>query len=111
MYLPESVGHLVFLQTMKLDGCSNLIRLPLHLGKLAQLRHLEFDILGRLNSMPVKIGNLTSLQTLRAFIVGREDGCRIEELKNLNNLNGSFCISGLENVLNCHEAKEAAMKK
>ncbi|MCD7448747.1 hypothetical protein HAX54_045688 [Datura stramonium] len=83
-YLPESIDNLDNLRTLKL-GCLKLVRLPLHMG------------------------NLTSLQTLRAFVVGRDDGCRIEELKNLNNISGSFCISKLENVLTSHEAKEAAM--
>ncbi|XP_016505064.2 putative disease resistance protein RGA3 [Nicotiana tabacum] len=104
--LPESIVRLQNLQTLKLDGCANLVGLPLKISKLANLRHLEFDLRG---PMPVKMGNLTNLQTLRAFPVGTEDGCHIVELKHLVNLRESFCISRLENVLSSHEAKEAAM--
>ncbi|KAK4404701.1 hypothetical protein Sango_0838700 [Sesamum angolense] len=59
--------------------------------------------------MPTGMGNLSKLQTLKAFIVGKNDGCGIGELKNMNDITGSFCISRLENVTNAEEAKQAAL--
>ncbi|PIN12290.1 hypothetical protein CDL12_15099 [Handroanthus impetiginosus] len=55
------------------------------------------------------MGKLTKLQTLQAFVVGKNEGCGIRELKNMNNITGSFCISRLENVASAEEAQEAAL--
>ena len=107
--LPESTSSLYNLQTLKLRGCKCLVALPNGMKKLTNLRHLDVDIVGQLTSMPPRMGNLINLQTLSAFLVGRHDGCRIGELKNLNNLSGEFCISRLESVLNLEEAMEAAL--
>ncbi|XP_074320610.1 uncharacterized protein LOC141657323 isoform X2 [Silene latifolia] len=96
--LPETIDRLVKLQTLKLKGCNKLYTLPKGMKKLICLRHLYFDVLGQLSFMPRGIGALTELRTLSAFIVDAEQGCNIRELRNLNNLSGSCCISGLENV-------------
>ncbi|KAE8706201.1 hypothetical protein F3Y22_tig00110403pilonHSYRG00188 [Hibiscus syriacus] len=48
--------------------------------------------------MYLGIGNLTNLQRLSDFVIGDGDGHRIGELKNLSNLRGDICLSGLENV-------------
>lgn len=77
--------------------------------KLTKLRHLDFDIVQQLRTMPSGMGSLKNLQTLRAFLVGKDDGCRISELKNIDNMAGPFCISGLENVQDAAEAKKAAL--
>lgn len=107
--LPESLDRLYCLQTLNLKACLGLFALPRGLGRLVNLRHLDLDIIGQLKSMPRGMGNLIKLQTLRAFIVGKNDGCSIGELKNMNEITGSFCISRLENVSNAEEAKEAAL--
>ncbi|XP_028076662.1 uncharacterized protein LOC114278743 isoform X2 [Camellia sinensis] len=107
--LPEVVDCLLNLQTLRLRGCLDLVGLPKNISKLVNLRHLDLDIARQLKSMPTGLGNLTNLQTLSTFLVGREDGCRIGELKNMNNLSGSLCIWRLENVLNKEEAKLAAL--
>lgn len=52
---------------------------------------------------------LTELQTLQGFIVGKDDGRGIRELKNMNEISGSFCITWLENVSSAEEAKEASL--
>ncbi|KAL0359674.1 UNVERIFIED_CONTAM: Mitogen-activated protein kinase kinase [Sesamum angustifolium] len=107
--LPESTDRLLFLQTLKLRGCLGLFALPRGLRRLVNLRHLDLDIISQLKSMPTGMGNLSKLQTLKAFIVGKNDGCGIGELKNMNAITGSFCISRLENVTNAEEAKQAVL--
>lgn len=107
--LPETIVSLTNLQTLKLRGCSNFLSLPKGMRNLVNLHHLDLDILRQLRSMPHGMGDLTSLQTLSAFLVGVEDECSIRQLKNMNFLSGSFCISRLENVLTEEEAREACL--
>ncbi|XP_061988883.1 putative disease resistance RPP13-like protein 1 [Rosa rugosa] len=107
--LPESIDSLHHVQTIKLRGCAHFLQLPKGTKKLVNLRHIDLDIIRQLRAMPPYIGNLTNLQTLSAFLVGREEGCRIGELKNLNNLRGVLRISRLENVSDKEEAEEAAL--
>ncbi|KAL2895751.1 hypothetical protein RDABS01_000749 [Bienertia sinuspersici] len=106
--IPESIGHLGELQTLRLKKCECLDMLPYGIKQLTRLRHLYFDVLGQLTYLPEGIGSLTELRTLSAFIVSEEDGCSLRDLKNLNNLSGRFCISGLENA-SSEDAKAAAM--
>ncbi|KAM5575311.1 disease resistance protein RPM1-like [Rosa sericea] len=107
--LPESVDSLHTLQTVRLRGCVHFLQLPKGMKKLINLRHIDLDIIRQLRSMPPHLGSLTNLQTLSAFLVGRDDGCRIGELKNLNDLRGVLRISRLENVSCQEEAKAAAL--
>ncbi|KAF3457763.1 hypothetical protein FNV43_RR02422 [Rhamnella rubrinervis] len=107
--LPESIDCLHNLQTLKLKGCLNLVGLPKGMKKLTKLRHLELDILRQLVSMPSNIGNLTNLRTLSAFLVGKDDGFRFGELKYLNGLGGTLCISRLENINSKEEAENGAL--
>ncbi|KAL3533401.1 hypothetical protein ACH5RR_006922 [Cinchona calisaya] len=107
-HLPESIGSLRRLETIKLKGCLELHHL--NTTKLIFLRHLDLDIVGQLNQMPTGMGSLRSLRTLKAFLIGTEDGCRVQELLYLNELSGSFCISGLENISNSVEAQEAKLQ-
>ncbi|KAM5549454.1 hypothetical protein ABKV19_000734 [Rosa sericea] len=106
-WLPESIGGLNILQTLKLRGCIHLSDLPRSMHRLTTLRHLDFDIIGQLDFMPAHLRNLTDLQTLSAFLVDQEDGRRIGELKNLNDLGGALRILRLENVLSKADAEEA----
>lgn len=107
--LPESIDSLHHLQTIKLRGCVHFLQLPKGMKKLINLRHIDLDIIRQLRAMPPYLGNLTNLQSLSAFLVGREEGYRIGELKNLNDLRGVLRISRLENVSNKDEAEEAAL--
>uniref|UniRef100_A0A803LT75 Uncharacterized protein n=1 Tax=Chenopodium quinoa TaxID=63459 RepID=A0A803LT75_CHEQI len=106
--LPESIDQLHQLQTLKLEGCRHLYILPDGMKELIGLRCLDFDVLGQLTCMPKGMGALTELRILSAFIVDSGEGCSIRELQHMNNLKGSFCISGLENVTQ-REAKEATL--
>lgn len=109
--LPESVTNLYGLETLKLKNCFNLLQLPKYMRNLSNLRHLELDIKHQLSYMPLEFGKLTNLQTLSAFIVGKEPGQLIEELKNMNSLHGSICITNLENVVSVNEAEFANLDK
>ncbi|XP_027173381.1 uncharacterized protein LOC113773058 [Coffea eugenioides] len=107
--LPRSIETLYSLQTLKLRDCFALCSLPPGMRNLTSLRHLDFDIVRQLNFIPKGMGSLTNLQTLKAFLVGREEGCSVAELKDLDNITGTFCIARLENVANVVEAKKAAL--
>ncbi|KAL7203491.1 hypothetical protein ACSBR2_016723 [Camellia fascicularis] len=105
--LPESVGSLYNLQTLMLRECRKLKKLPTDLGNLIDLRHLDTTDAHSLEEMSLGIGKLASLQTLSNFIVTKKNGLRIKELGNLIYLRGKLCLSGLQNVVNPLDAREA----
>ncbi|RWR79767.1 putative disease resistance protein RGA1 [Cinnamomum micranthum f. kanehirae] len=106
--LPKSTSRLYNLRTLILVGCSQLVELPSDLCNLVNLRHLS--LFACPVSIPPRIGRLTSLQKLKEFKVGKEIGYGISELKDMIHLQGSLCISELENVVNVEEAIEAELK-
>ncbi|PIN21128.1 Apoptotic ATPase [Handroanthus impetiginosus] len=106
--LPNSIHCLSNLQTLKLDGCSQLIRLPECMSELINLQHLVLDDV-QLQSLPKGIGKLSKLRTLGSFYVGDGDGNHIGELKNMNNLKGSFQILNLEYVTTKEAGAEACL--
>ncbi|KAK0573449.1 hypothetical protein LWI29_008168 [Acer saccharum] len=57
--------------------------------------------------MPSRIGRLTCLRTLPVYVVGKDDGFMLKELRNLTHLRDSLHISGLENVNDVEDAKDA----
>jgi len=104
--LPESLCNLYNLQTLRLDLCKNLTKLPSATQNLANLRHLE--IFGTpLKEMPKRMGKLNQLQRLDFYIVGKDKENGIKELGGLPNLHGSFSIMKLENITKGEEALEA----
>ncbi|XP_042030620.1 disease resistance protein RGA2-like isoform X2 [Salvia splendens] len=102
-YLPEWIGELFHLQTLR--AChSKLKKLPSTLKNLRNLRHLYIT---KGVELFAEIGRLTSLRTLQFFRVGDKNGYKIEELGSLNCLKGKLQIDNLERVRNKEEAEKA----
>ncbi|KAG4150028.1 hypothetical protein ERO13_D05G370200v2 [Gossypium hirsutum] len=108
--LPDSLCSLYFLETLILRGCSYLKNLPSKIGNLVNLHFLDIRGANSIERMPSGFDQLTQLQTLSNFVIGKGDGRLISELKNLSNLRGNFCLSGLENV-NGEDAREAKLNE
>uniref|UniRef100_A0A0R0EV89 Uncharacterized protein n=1 Tax=Glycine max TaxID=3847 RepID=A0A0R0EV89_SOYBN len=93
--LPESLGKLWNLQTLKLDYCESLQKLlqklPNSLVRLKALQQLSLNKCFSLSSLPPQMGKLTSLRSLTMYIVGKERGFLLEELGPLK-LKGDFHI-------------------
>ncbi|KAL4279652.1 hypothetical protein GQ457_03G003650 [Hibiscus cannabinus] len=104
--LPESISSLHNLQTLNLQWCNSLEMLPKGLKNLKNLKYLNLRGCHGLISMPVGLGQLTCLRTLSKFVVGKDRGGGIDELKELA-LEGELSITGLCNVKNSTEAKNA----
>ncbi|KHG15016.1 Putative disease resistance RGA3 [Gossypium arboreum] len=108
--LPESTGSLHNLQTLSLINCWRLKKLPEGTKNLKNLRYFDIRRCYALTSTPVALGQLSFLRKLSMFIVGKEDGCGIDELKELA-LEGELSIKGLHNVKSSMEAKNANLIK
>ena len=112
--LPESMCNLCYLQTLNVSYCYILERLPQGMGKLVNLRHLILDRTDFMKMFPKGFGRLKSLRTLSKFIVSGNDestGCKLEELKNMNHLEGGLEIKGLGNVIDVLQAEKALLEK
>ncbi|KAJ7950979.1 Disease resistance protein [Quillaja saponaria] len=110
--LPESLCNLYNLQTLKVDGCRQLRKLPQGIGRLISLRHLYYQNSGILD-LPKGIGQLHSLRTLQDFFVRDSndcENCSIAHLNKLNHLRGELSINGLGNVSHVIEAEKAELK-
>lgn len=110
--LPDSVASLRNLQTLNLGDCYFLHALPQETSNLTDLRHLSLRLThprrSSLASMPPNIGKLTRLQTLSRFIVGeRSQGRGIDQLQHLQDIDGEFWLSKLENVEDADDARNA----
>ncbi|XP_058108902.1 disease resistance protein RGA2-like [Magnolia sinica] len=100
----------VNLQTLILNACEWLRKLPREMRKMISLRHLELERTNNLSYLP----RLSTLQTLTKFIVGGNhgvDGWDLGELKHLKLLQGSLDITHLQNVSSEDEAREAELYK
>ncbi|XP_038979616.1 putative disease resistance protein RGA3 isoform X2 [Phoenix dactylifera] len=103
--LPKSICLLYHLQTLVLH-CRNLAELPDGLGNLTNLHHLQ--IVNRvILYLPAGIEKLTNLQSLLGCY--KVQGGIGEVLKDLVNLR-TLIISGLRNVVNIEDARDADLK-
>ncbi|KAL5999547.1 hypothetical protein ACLOJK_037832, partial [Asimina triloba] len=108
--LPESVRHLDNLRTLNLSYCYELKKLPSGMGGMVGLRYLEIEGTRSLEYLPKGMGRMTGLKSLNKFIVGGEGGCEINELRQLNCLQGSLEIKHLERVSSREEAATAELR-
>ncbi|PIN07728.1 Apoptotic ATPase [Handroanthus impetiginosus] len=104
--LPQAFTTLSNLLTLKLNNCIYLAELP-SMKSLTKLRHLDISGSKNIKVMPPGIGGLTDLRMLSNFIIGGVNGSPIQELKDLVHLSGKLSISGLQNVVDPDDAKEA----
>ncbi|KAL4614023.1 hypothetical protein ACB092_07G025400 [Castanea dentata] len=104
--LPESTTCLLNLQTLKLDDCGFLRKLPKGMKHMKSLMYLGIDGCDSLTRLPEGMGQLSCLQYLSFFIVGKEKGYQVSELEGLN-LRNKLTIKELDNVRNSVEAKNA----
>ncbi|GLT30489.1 hypothetical protein SLA2020_052850 [Shorea laevis] len=110
--IPESVGSLLFLQTLLLSSCYKLTKLPTTIGNLIDLHHIDITDTPSLKEMPSGIGKLKNLVTLSKITMGRASGMmRLSDIKNLSQLRGRLSILDLQNVFDIQDAREAKLNK
>ena len=107
--IPDTVCKLYNLETLLLIECVRLTRLLENIGSLINLRHLNI-YRSPIEEMPLQIGKIKSLQTIRQFVLGTNSGSHIKLLKELQDLNGTLEIMGLENVVDVKDVLEADLK-
>lgn len=106
--LPESICWLPHLQILDVKCCCKLSELPSGIEQLTSLRCLEISH-SNITCMVPGVEKLTNLQHLGAkLIVDRDDNHKgLAEVKDLINLRGTFCISGLQNIVDVECSRQA----
>lgn len=110
--LPDSLCDLYNLQTLRLTGCRQLVKLPKEeaMRKLTNLKHLYVE--GSCDLKSKGISRLRNLKTLDVFHVHRGDdseGLRLEDLEKLHQLEGTVSIRNLRYVKDASEAAKAML--
>ncbi|XP_021826694.1 putative disease resistance protein RGA3 [Prunus avium] len=114
MKLPDTVCNLINLQTLRLIGCSDLERLLEGMEKLINLQHLHVMNCVYLK-LPKEIARLTSLRTLDVVHIHGDDDVdnnkealfELSDLRNMDQLRGSFRIEFLEDLKDVRQAEKA----
>ncbi|XP_073100561.1 putative disease resistance RPP13-like protein 1 isoform X2 [Elaeis guineensis] len=103
--LPGSICQLPNLQILDIGLCKNLVELPSGIASLANLRFLNTARTG-IQCLPVGIEKLTIPWILHGQEIVRG---RIGLLKGLH-IQGTILISGLRNLVNIEDARDANLK-
>ncbi|KAJ4802136.1 hypothetical protein LUZ62_014702 [Rhynchospora pubera] len=110
-HLPESISQLQKLHTLSLKWCCELKELPRGIEQLTELHTLDLHI--NVN-MPYGIAKLKTLKPLTGHFNVMDHGMigGLGELKDMNELSGLLCISGLINIgcLDCSSKANLASK-
>ncbi|XP_062115462.1 putative disease resistance RPP13-like protein 1 isoform X1 [Humulus lupulus] len=106
--IPSTICDLYNLETLLLERCYSVTRLPNNIGNLMKLRH--FCIPFVLVEMPLQFGLMKNLQTLNKFVVGKNKNSGIKLLKEFQDLHGTLTIWGLENICSVEDVLEANLK-
>ncbi|KAI3925302.1 hypothetical protein MKX01_035419 [Papaver californicum] len=111
--LLDTVCNLENLETLILNDCEELTRLPQKIGNLTKLRHLELQNTPKLRYFPEGFGRLNDLRTLSKFVIASSlrKCAKIGELKELNLLQGHLEIRGLNRVKSGADAMKAELGK
>ncbi|XP_021831335.1 putative disease resistance protein RGA3, partial [Prunus avium] len=112
--LPDTVCNLINLQTLRLIRCKALERLPEGMGKLINLQHLYVSSCRDLK-LPKGIARLTSLRTLDEVCIHGNDDVdnnkealfELSDLRNMDQLRGSFRIQFLKDLKDARQAEKA----
>nr|UBY07420.1 NBS-LRR disease resistance protein [Dasypyrum villosum] len=108
----DSICLLYNLQTLRLNNCNRLQRLPEEMTRsLRKLIHLYLFGCSHLERMPRNIGQLKNLRTLTTFVVDTRDGCGIEELEDLQHLRNRLELYNLRKIRSIKHAKEANLQQ
>ncbi|XP_078159579.1 putative disease resistance protein RGA3 [Carex rostrata] len=105
--LPKSIFLLRNLHTLSLRYCTKLSVFPRGIEQLTRLRILDLSVY--LINMPYGIGKLTNLKPLRGnfSVTGHAITGGLGELKDMNNLRGLLCISGLGKINDVEYSRKA----
>ncbi|KAF7106903.1 hypothetical protein CFC21_107605 [Triticum aestivum] len=111
--LLDSVCQLYNLQTLRLNNCTKLQKLPEDMMiSLRKLIHLYLSGCDKLGRMPRNIGQLNNLRTLTRFVVDSREGCGIEELKDLRHLCNKMELYNLRKIKSIkHEKKPISSRR
>ncbi|KAK9944749.1 hypothetical protein M0R45_010301 [Rubus argutus] len=109
--LPDSLCDLFNLQTLRLEDCSNLVKLPKEeaMRKLTNLKHLYVKGCScYLKSKGIRgLRNLKTLDVFHVRGVDDSEGLRLEDLEKLHQLEGTLRIRNLGYVKDASEAAKA----
>ncbi|KAK9138244.1 hypothetical protein Sjap_008838 [Stephania japonica] len=106
--LPQSISQLYHLETLNIEECPKLEKLPDDIWKLTNLRHLY---IAESTKILKKFGRLHSLGSISPilFLGEEEDGRGIGELECLNNLCGHLRIHNMERVRDASHVRKAKL--